>query len=133
MTQWQAVPGSTLLIPSGPSGHHLFILVLGPLVVANYGSMAQVAMVSVTSIRDGAPHDSACEIQSGEHPFIEHPSYVAYRYMRIDSESHACEMVAKKIWVPNHSCSAELLSRIVGGVCRSRSISREFKQIFGCL
>lgn len=36
MQGWQAVPGQTLLVPSGP-GLHLFFLILGPVVLADYG------------------------------------------------------------------------------------------------
>lgn len=74
---WQSEPGATLLVPSGPRGLHLFIIVLGPVVLPTYGPTPQTAMVSATSIHSGVPHDAACELDSGDHPFVHHASYIA--------------------------------------------------------
>lgn len=131
MQGWQAVPGQTLLVPSGP-GLHLFFLILGPVVLADYGSAPQLAMVSATTLRDGVPHDSACVLEAGEHPFIQHPSYLAYRYMRLDSSLHVEKMVRDAVWGPHAPCAADLLQRIVAGVCQSRLTPREYKRIFRC-
>lgn len=84
MEGWQAAPGQTLLVPSGP-GLHLFFLILGPVTLADYGRVPQVALVGATTLRDGIPHDTACVLEAGEHAFIQHRSYLAYRYMRLDS------------------------------------------------
>ena len=132
MAVWQTTPGNTLLVPSGPQGQHLFVLILGPITLPSYGSQAQLAMVSATSIRDGIPYDPACVLAPGDHPFIQHPSYVAYRYLRIDSVSHVSQMAGSS-WQQHQQCSTELLQRIVRGVCISRLTPREFKVIFGCL
>jgi hypothetical protein len=131
MQGWQAVPGQTLLVPSG-SGLHLFFLILGPVVLADYGSAPQLAMVSATTLRDGIPHDPACVLEAGEHPFIQHRSYLAYRYMRLDSSLHVEKMVSGAVWKPHDPCAADLLKRVVAGVCRSRLTPREYKRIFKC-
>ena len=93
MSAWSCAPGNTLLVPSGPSGLHLFIITLGPIVLPGYGPKPQAVMVSATTIRDGIPHDSACELRAGEHPFIQHPSYIAYRYIRLDQTEHVESLV----------------------------------------
>ena len=121
-----------MLVPSGPSGLHLFVLILGPVLVPSYGSAPQVVMVSATSIRNGVPHDPACELQPGDHAFIQHPSFIAYRYLRIDGSVHVEQMVNQAVWMPHEPCSEALLQRIVTGVCRSRLAPREFKKMFGC-
>ena len=131
MQGWQAAAGQTLLVPSGP-GLHLFFVILGPVVLAEYGLSPQLAMVSATTLRDGIPHDPACVLQPGEHAFIQHRSYVAYRYMRIDASRHVEKMVGAAIWKPHDACSPELLQRIVAGVCRSRLTPREYQRIFRC-
>lgn len=125
-------PGHTLLVPSGPAGNHLFVLVLGPVVIPLYGGKEQFAMVGVTSIRDGVPHDPACELNPGDHPFIQHPSYVKYRDLRVNSCAHVENMVGTTVWPPHHPCSAELLQRIVAGICLSKLTPREYKLVFGC-
>lgn len=130
MAAWQSEPGATLLVPSGPGGLHLFIFVLGPVVLPAYGPSPQTAMVSITSIRSGVPHDAACEVNAGDHPFIHHPSYVAYRYMRLDSAAHVELMVSRGVWTVHAPCSPQLLDRVVAGARTSRLMPREFRVLF---
>ena len=133
MVAWQSLPGNTLLVPSGPSGFHLFFLVLGPVVLPSYGATPQLAMVSATSIKEGIPHDPACELAPGDHPFIQHSSYISYRNLRVDACPHIESMVGSSAWTSHQPCSSVLLARIVSGVCKSKLTSREFKTLFGCL
>jgi hypothetical protein len=132
MTGWTPAPGQTLLVPSGPTGHHLFVLLFGPIVVDGYGSNDQIAMVNITSIKAGIPHDPACQLQPGDHPFVQHPSFVAYRHLRIDSVPHVDLMVRNQVWMLHQPCTPQLLARITAGVCLSKLTSREFKRLFGC-
>ena len=111
MQGWQAAPGQTLLVPSGP-GLHLFFLILGPVVLADYGSSPQLVMVSATTLRDGVPHDSACVLEAGDHSFVQHRSFLAYRYMRLDVSQHVEKMVSSAVWKPHDPCSSDLLKRI---------------------
>lgn len=132
MAAWTASPGSSLLVPSGPSGLHLFVLVLGPVVLPSYGPTPQLVMVSATTLRADIPHDPACVLNPGDHPFIQHPSYISYRHIRVDGSPHVQQMVQQEVWLPHTPCSPELLSKIVSGVCTSRLTPREFKRLFGC-
>lgn len=77
--------GSCFLIPSGPTGEHVFTVALGPKVLAGHGPLEQVILLSFTTIRQGLPHDPACVIRPDEHPFIKHDSYVYYREPRVYS------------------------------------------------
>ena len=131
MQAWQAAPGQTLLVPSGP-GLHLFFLILGPVVLADYGFSPQLVMVSVTSLRHGVPYDSACVLEAGDHSFVQHRSYLAYRYIRLDDSHHVERMVHSGVWKPHDPCPSDLLKRVVAGVCQSRLTPREFKRIFQC-
>ena len=132
MGSWAPSRGETLLVPSGPSGEHLFLMLLGPAVLPGYGPNPQVAMASITSIRTDIPFDGACILQPGEHPFVQHPSYVAYRYLRLDGEPHIARMVASSVWRVHQPCAPLLLQRVVDGVCKSKLTPREYKRIFGC-
>jgi len=128
---WQAAPGATLLVPSGEK-KHLHVVVLGPVPVQGYGNANQIALVSITTKYPGVPFDSACEVAAGEHDFIRHDSWVAYKYLRIDSEAHAHARIADHIWIEHIACSEALLQRIRAGVCVSRFTSGEFRRMFGC-
>ena len=131
-TGWHPAPGQTLLVPSGPAGHHLFVLILGPVVAPDRGAASHVAMVSFTTVRDGIPHDAACVVQAGEHPFVRHASYAYYRDVRIEPVAHVASLVERAVWQPNDPCSPELLAKLQSGVCASRQVSREVKRRFGC-
>jgi len=132
MTGFIPSPGQTLLVPSGPTGLHLFILILGPVILDGYGPNAQILMVNVTSIRSGIPHDPVCELHPGEHPFIQHPNYVAYRHLRLDGSRHVEQMIKSRLWMPHLACTPELLRRVIEGLCHSRLAAREFKLLLGC-
>lgn len=119
-------------MPSGPAGSHLFVLVLGPIQVPSYGPHPHVAMVNITTIRTGIPYDAACVLNPGDHPFIQQPSFVAYRWIRFDPCLHVDTMVAGQVWNPNNDFSQPVLAKIVQGVCLSKQTPREFKMLFGC-
>ena len=130
---WQAAPGCTLLIPSGPnSKKHLHVVLLGPVVLPSYGNAQQLVFVSVTTLNPGMPFDPTCVIAPSEHEFVKHESWIAYRYMRVDSEAHARERVGEHVWHEHAPCSNSLLQRILEGVCTSRFTNGEFRRLFGC-
>lgn len=74
-TLYQPFEGGTLLIPSGPIGHHLFVVATRPCLEQN------VALVNIA----GRTPDPTCILQAGDHEFIKKPSWVYYRRARIES------------------------------------------------
>ena len=100
------------------------------MVLPGYGSKPQTVMVSVTTRRDGVPHDAACELEAADHPFLQHGSYIAYRYARVDSTEHVEGMVKSGAWQPHAPCSQEVLQRIVDGMRATRLAPREIKGLF---
>lgn len=127
-----ASTGCTLLIPSGPIGEHLFVIVFGPEVLADYGSSGQFVSVSVTTLRPDIHHDPACVLKVGDHPFVKHDSYVTYRDARIDTGEHLKKQVENGSFQPHQPCDPQVLARIVAGVCQSKLVRREIKKIMGC-
>lgn len=79
---WGAVRRATLLIPSGPQHDpdrkHLHIVLTDPT-----GTTGEVLLVCVVSIPTSNLYDASCTLFPGEHPFVVHGSYVAYRFSRI--------------------------------------------------
>jgi len=57
MADWVPVAGSTFLVPSGPSGYHLHVVLNDPCVFDGYGPVCCVVMVGFTSKVNGAPYD----------------------------------------------------------------------------
>lgn len=125
---WQCGQGECLLIPSGPGSYqHLFTILVNPCILPSRGSKPHVLSVGISSIRANIPYDNACIIKSGEHPFIQHDSYVRYRDARIDAVEHIEKRVHEGVFSVKPPCSAELLSRIITGASTSRYASREVK------
>jgi len=120
------------LVPSGPAGNHLFFVISGPSVLDGYGSSPHVITACICTLDVDIPHDAACILQPGDHPFIQHPSYVSYRHMRVDPVAHVDQMLVKNLWQAHIDCAATLHQRITAGVCASRLSPREFKRLFNC-
>jgi hypothetical protein len=101
---------ATLLIPSGPVGNpdqkHLFILLTDPVPTANGGK--EVLLVGVSSVRNGQFHDPACLLYSGDHPFIDHKSYVNYRMARIEEAGKLVNGVKKGVLTPRDVLASEI-------------------------
>jgi hypothetical protein len=127
MAAWQASAGATLLIPSGPAGHHLFVVLCDPVLLAGYGPHLQVVLVNLSSIRAGIPHDATCVVQPGEHPFVVQPSYVVYSGMRIYKATELAGYVARGLFAPHHSMSPVVLQRIQAGRLTSPRTTQEFR------
>lgn len=131
MAQWSCKKGNTLLVPSGPQDgqKHLFALMLDPVVLDGYGQKPCVLLACVTSVKDGVPSEDACMLKQGDHPFIDHDSYVDYRFTRIEQVDHLQKRLQDGAFTEKDPCSPELIKRIVQGALKSRRISREHKQI----
>jgi hypothetical protein len=104
-------------------GLHLHIILNNPVVIQNFGQQPQVLLVSVTSIKpDKAPEETVL-LQQDDHPFIQHPSYIAYRFADIKSAS-----IIAKLGTPHEPISQQLLQRIIRGAFQSTKARNFFKQ-----
>lgn len=110
------IPSNTLLIPSGPSGSHLFV------VMTKECSEGQHLLFSISSIKDGINHDNACEFAGGEHKFITKPSFVYYRFADLRRADHIANLIAKNYFVPQDDLSPDHFARICAGVENSKFI-----------
>ncbi len=127
---WLCKKGAALLIPSGPDDKkHLMALLLDPVCFNGYGAQPQVLMVSVVTIKPGLIVDDSCILDVGDHPFISHPSFVDYRFARVDAADHVQGRANENIFIPQEPCSEELIKRVISGALKSRRIPREFKQL----
>ncbi len=133
MTQWSCQKGHTLLIPSGPrEGHkHLFAVMLEPVAVADggYGSKPIVLLACVTSVVNGVPLEDTCLLGKGDHPFIEHDSFVDYRFTRVEQADVVEKRVQEGVFIAKDACSSDVLKKIIQGALKSRRIDRKLKLI----
>ena len=119
------MPGGTLIIPSGPNGNHLFIILNEPKDFA--GHINSSVLVNVSSIRK-APYDKTCILEPGSHPFIKQQSFMAYRHARIDREESLIQKVNASLFRPHDPLDDELLKRVQIGLYKSPQTRRFLKE-----
>ena len=106
-------PAGTLLVPSGPNGMHLFVIMTNPCPRGSY------LMFSVSTIRIGKYHDPTCTFVGGEHEFITAPSYVVYSHPEQRFAVGLQKCVIGGLFVPRPNLDAEHFERICEGVANS--------------
>lgn len=126
---WVCTAGKCFLGKTGGNELHLFFVLTEPMSLPSYGNQLQVLSVNISSVHEDGRYDNTCEIDVGEHPFVNRKSYVYYRRMRMDSVEHIEGLVNSGLFPAKENCSPELLQRILEGALTSIHTSREFKQI----
>jgi hypothetical protein len=124
---WVCAAGSTLLIPSGPLGKHLFVVLNDPTDFEDYPPQSCVS-VCLCTIRN-PPYDTTRIIGAGAHPFITSSSYISYRHARIDQAAHLESLVRNKQFSPLEPVSEDLLAQIRSGLHLSRQTPNYLKLI----
>ena len=126
MAAWVAHAGAALLVPSGPYGDHLFVVLNQSAAFEGYGQRA-VILVNFSTIRAGLAFDNACVVEPGDHPFVRARSQVYYRGARIEQARHIEECVTRGVYRLHQPVSQELLARIKAGVRISKLVAREIR------
>lgn len=119
----------TLLIPSGtyhnPNKRHLFIVC-----TETKEDGTNLLVPISTWINDLC--DDTCRLAPHEHAFIRHDSYVLYRKARTESAQNLHDGVAAGLFQTREPVNAQVLLRVVNGVCRSIHTPRKFKLYLDC-
>lgn len=119
---------ATLLIRSGPAHDpdrkHLFVVLNDPA-----GPAGQVILVGICSIGTTS-HDTACVLGSGDHPFIQHDSYVDYHNARLERADRLQRAVDCGEFIARELVSEEVYARIMAGVRASRRTKRFVTNFF---
>ena len=110
-------PGQAIWIPSGPrhdpQREHLHFVA-----ARTAGPPPQVMLVSLCSIV-GNSYDASTVLLSGDHPCIQHPSYINYRHTRIEREDVLERGVGLRQFRIAEDCTEEVLQKIRGGLAVS--------------
>ncbi len=114
---------AALLVPSGPAHDpdqkHLFIVLNDPAQVLAYEDKHSL-LVGVTTIHADIPHDPACELHPGDHPFIRHRSCVFYAQARIEISQKLIDGVKRGIFAPQGMLAEDIFARVCHGLTVSR-------------
>ncbi|WP_156368493.1 hypothetical protein [Duganella sp. Leaf61] len=120
--------GSTILIPSGPTGDHLFVVVLGGKIINGKESLL---LASFSTARH-ATDDMTCPVSPGEHPFIVDASFIAYSKCRSDPLIDVIARLNDGYFRAKQAVSPALLERIRQGLSVEKSrIRRDIKDDWG--
>lgn len=102
-------PGDTFLLTRGTgSTPHLWVILWGPA-----GAARAFLSVYLTTVR--AHSDRSCVIVTGEHPFIQHDTAVAYGEVQRWPEDRLLQLVAEGVAKPRQPVSPPLLERLRAG------------------
>jgi hypothetical protein len=118
--------GDTFLIQSGNVGLHLFVVAIE--VLDRPGNQKnQRLLVPICTAFEKCDH--TCLISASEHPFVKHPSYVAYNKARSETESHLLMMEKNSVISRREPLDSALLLRIVNGLNSSDRLPNFFREL----
>lgn len=113
--------GDTFLYRYPKQAYHLFLVVTN---IISVNGVVQYVCPMVSSWKDGSKYcDPACILNAGDHPFIEHKSYVAYRETIIFREDQLVDLLANGNAISKEPLSSESLQRIKNSAQNSDMIS----------
>jgi hypothetical protein len=120
--------GDALLIPSGPQGSHLFIVLNDPARLPGYGNAEHCVLANISSIKPNIAHDQTCLVAVGMHPFVTQPSFVYYRGIRVESIAHLQKCLDSGVFGLRPPPFPLLFVReIIAGLDVSRTVNRGFR------
>ncbi|MDQ9887248.1 MULTISPECIES: hypothetical protein [Acinetobacter] len=130
MSEWKAEAGDAFFCQAGPK-EHLFVVLFDPDTYPSegYGKRLCIVSVNFTSVTTEKKIDPACIIEAGEHPFIQHQSFVLYERIQVMDHQHVCHCVNTGVYRPATKVSVELLDRIICGIQDSSFTPRKFKKL----
>lgn len=97
----------TLLAPSGPVPH-LFIICND---TCKFGANL---LINISSFYDGC--DDTCILDVGDHPFVQHPSYVYYAEARIIKTDGLQKGFRQGALIPREPLGDPVFERVVAGI-----------------
>ena len=74
-------------------------------------------------------HDNSCLVAAGEHPFLQHASYVAYDKCRIEP-AVALEDLAKSGYLVEKEPASEALVASIGAGLKKSKFAKQFAKEF---
>ena len=132
MSTWKAQAGETVLIPSGNSSDHLhlFVIVTNPKRILDGGLRDHVLLVPFCTVYNDLYKDTACILDAGEHPFINHESYVDYAFARTYPVFELEHNIRNGFFQAHRPVSNAVLVKIQNGLQTTKRIKKYIKNDF---
>lgn len=121
MTFYSPYKKGTVLAPAGRK-NHLHVICNNPI---HYpiNNCDYVLVVNITSIYPNVPYDKTCLLNTGDHDFIKHPSYVFYGDAIICQVPNIMLRVKNNDIIPHKDMPTCTFNRILTGFNISEQIS----------
>jgi len=123
-----ATKRATVLIPSGsadrPDLFHLYVLLSDP-----FGKPPRCLLVSISTVHQGAYHDPTCLLYAGDHPFVEHTSYVKYSTCRLEESTKLVRAVEAGIFRQHGMMDGAIVARMIRGCLSSKHTAKDIKDL----
>lgn len=117
--------GDALLIPTNDGGKHLYFVLNDP----EKDPPHQVLLVNVTTYHQKHYEDSTCLLNSSDHPFLTHESYVAYSLCTQASKASIVRNINNGLHTLNQRATEALMEKIINGVYaspRTKQFAKDF-------
>lgn len=118
----------TILIPTGPV-NHLHFICCDPVYYSRLGRECVLA-VNISTVNDGTEYDQTCILDSGDHPYIHHPSYVYYRKADVFGSENISRNVAEGNFSIHSPCSDTTFNRVMQGFESSEEVRYKIKRFY---
>lgn len=122
---WVARLGSALYIPSD-GVEHLHFVCSDPFKPQGYASDSCL-VVNLSSFRSKC--DNTMILQVGDHPFIQHDSYVYFKMAHVRQAQDLERLVKQNVYRGGEDADRSLIKRIVACMETSKFASMEMRQI----
>jgi len=125
---WKAVAGSTFCLrPTYDGIEHLHFVLSNP---TDFDGFAKQSCLYVNASTPKGRHDTTCIIRSGAHPFIQHDTFIYYRYAGVE---RAVDLEARLnppngLYRPHDDANIGLVSFILDRMAHSPHASRDLKK-----
>lgn len=113
MSSFIPVKRGSILLLSG-SKEHIYFICNNPVFYPRLTKDCFLA-VNLTSIGSGFEIDSACILNTGDHPFVKHPSYIFYQRAQIFGVDTVTRQVISGDIRTHQPCDGEIFLRILNG------------------
>lgn len=115
--------GGTVLAATG-SYNHLHIICSDPHFYPQIGGEG-VLVVNISSVKPDIPYDSTVVLHCGEHPFIQHDSYVLYAQAVVWKTETIKRRIESGEIIPKTSLKEPYITDVIKGFYRSPYVTRK--------
>lgn len=123
---WFPTKRATLLIPTNTNQYHLYVLLTEP---HKYNNQEEAhIIVNISTLRTNS--DPTCILDKGDHEFIKHKSFVAYRKAVIFPSDKLKRYIDEGFFITKQVMKTDVFKRIEKGLVDSHSTPKNILDFY---